>query len=49
MTLDRTKRNISYTVKKGDDLIEIVARYNTKLKSIASKNDVKNVNLIYIG
>ena len=43
------QKEIFYTVKKGDTLSEIAARYHTTVKSIASKNNIKNVNLIYPG
>ena len=43
------QKEIFYTVKKGDTLSEIALRYHTTVKSIASKNNIKNVNLIYPG
>lgn len=43
------QKEIYYTVKKGDTLSEIAARYHTTVQSIASKNNIKNVNLIYPG
>lgn len=38
---------ITYTVKPGDTLSQIAQRYNTTVKSLAEKNNIKNVNLIY--
>lgn len=43
------QKEIFYTVKKGDTLSEIALRFHTTVKSIASKNNIKNVNLIYPG
>ena len=39
----------TYTVVKGDTLYSIARRFNTTVSSIASKNKIKNVNLIYPG
>lgn len=41
--------HIIYTVKRGDTLSELALRYGTTVQSIASLNNIKNVNLIYIG
>lgn len=38
-----------YTVKKGDTLSGIASSYNTTVSKIASINNIKNVNLIYVG
>lgn len=38
-----------YTVKKGDTLSELAIRFNTTIEEIAIINNIKNVNLIYIG
>ena len=43
------QKEIFYTVKKGNTLSEIAERYNTNVQSIASKNKIKNFNLIYPG
>lgn len=44
------KRNeIKYVVKKGDTLSEIALKYGTTVNNIAKKNNIKNVNKIYIG
>ena len=40
---------VTYTVKKGDTLSEIAAKYNTTVSSIAKLNNIKNTNLIYVG
>lgn len=41
--------NVVYTVKKGDTLSEIAKRYGTTVSKLADLNDIKNVNLIYVG
>lgn len=43
------KNGILYTVKKGDTLSEIALKYNTTVSAIAKKNNIKNVNKIYVG
>lgn len=40
---------VTYTVKKGDTLSGIAAKYNTTVSKLASINNIKNVNLIYVG
>ena len=42
-------KHIIYTVKKGDTLNELALRFNTTVSSIAKLNEIKNINLIYIG
>ena len=39
----------TYTVKAGDTLSSIAARYNTTVARIASANNITNVNLIRVG
>jgi murein DD-endopeptidase MepM/ murein hydrolase activator NlpD len=39
----------TYTVKKGDTLSEIAARYATTVSKLAELNDIDNVDLIYVG
>lgn len=41
--------HIVYKVEKGDTLSEIALRFNTTVQEIAELNNIKNVNLIYIG
>ena len=41
--------NVTYTVKKGDTLSGIAAKYGTTVSKLASINNIKNVNLIYVG
>lgn len=41
--------HIIYTVKAGDTLSGIAARYNVTLECIAGMNDISNPNLIYPG
>ena len=40
---------VKYTVKKGDTLSEIAAKYKTTVSALAKLNNIKNVNLIYVG
>ena len=44
-----TPKTITYTVKKGDTLTDIAAKYNTTVSKIAKDNNIKNVHIIYIG
>lgn len=43
------KTEITYIVKKGDTLSGIAKRYKTSVSKIAKDNNIKNVNLIYVG
>ena len=44
------KRNeIKYTVKKGDTLSEIAVKFKTSVSDLAKKNNIKDVNKIYVG
>lgn len=45
----KSKTTITYTVKRGDTLSQIAAKYGTTVKAIAAENGIKNVNLIYVG
>ena len=40
---------VKYTVKKGDTLSEIAVKYKTTVSALAKLNNIKNVNLIYVG
>lgn len=40
---------MTYTVQAGDTLSKIAARYHTTVQAIAQANNIRNVNLIYIG
>lgn len=40
---------VTYTVKRGDTLSAIAKKYNTTVSNIAKLNNIKNVNLIYVG
>ena len=40
---------VTYTVKKGDTLSAIAKNYNTTVNNLAKLNNIKNVNLIYVG
>lgn len=42
-------KQVAYTVKKGDTLSGIAKKYGTTYQAIASKNGIKNPNLIYPG
>lgn len=39
----------TYTVKAGDTLGEIAARYNTTVDTLVKKNNINDPNLIYVG
>lgn len=41
--------SITYEVKKGDTLTKLARKYRTTIKKIASDNNIKNVDLIYVG
>ena len=41
--------NVTYKVVKGDTLSGIAARYGTTVSKLASLNNIKNVDLIYVG
>ena len=43
------KSSVTYTVKSGDTLSGIAAKYGTTVSSIVKKNNIKNANLIYVG
>lgn len=40
---------VTYVVKKGDTLSAIAKKYNTTVNNLAKLNNIKNVNLIYVG
>ena len=40
---------ILYTIRRGDNLSEIAARYDTTVNEIATLNNISNPNLIYAG
>ena len=44
-----TSNNIIYVVKKGDTLSAIAKKYKTTVKVLASLNNIKNPNIIYVG
>lgn len=48
-TKPTTQKVVTYTVKKGDTLSAIAQKYGTTVAEIATKNGIKNVNLIYAG
>lgn len=41
------KKEVTYTVKKGDTLSGIAAKYGTTVDQLVKKNNIKNKNLIY--
>ena len=43
------RNEITYIVKKGDTLSAIAKKYGTTVSKIAKKNNIKNVNKIYVG
>ena len=46
---DKPAEPVIYTVKKGDTLSQIAVDYHTTVKELAAKNNIKNVDLIYVG
>lgn len=44
-----TSSSRSYTVKYGDNLSTIAKKYGTTASALASKNGIKNANMIYVG
>ena len=47
-TVTSSQHNI-YIVKAGDTLFQIAKNYGTTVNAIASINNIKNINLIYVG
>lgn len=41
--------NVTYKVKSGDTLSEIAQKFGTTVTKLAELNNIKNVNLIYVG
>ncbi len=44
-----TAGHIIYTVQRGDTLSELASKFNTTVQEIAEVNDIRNIDLIYIG
>lgn len=45
----KTKKEVIYTVKKGDTLTYIANKFGTSVDALVKKNNIKNKNLIYKG
>ena len=43
------KQSSVYTVRAGDTLSSIAKKYNTTVAKLAAKNNIKNINKIYVG
>ena len=43
------KKEVVYTVQKGDTLMYIANKFGTSVDALVKKNDIKNKNLIYVG
>ena len=41
--------SVTYKVKSGDTLSEIAQKFGTTVSKLASLNNIKNINLIYVG
>lgn len=44
----KATKEVTYTVKAGDTLSAIAKKYNTTVDAIAKKNNIKDVNKIYV-
>jgi LysM repeat protein len=49
LTIEPETIPTEYTVRFGDTLSQIAARYNTTVSELATLNDIGNVNLIFPG
>ena len=47
-SLASAQETVTYTVKSGDTLSEIAEKYNTTVKKLAAKNNIKDIHLIYV-
>ena len=45
----KTKKEVIYTVKKGDTLTYIANKFGTSVDALVKKNNIKNKNLIHVG
>lgn len=43
------QKSKTYTVRAGDTLSSIAKKHNTTVAALASKNNIKNINKIYVG
>lgn len=48
-TIEKTNNFIEYKVQRGDTLSKISKQFGTTVEQIAKDNNIKNVNLIYVG
>lgn len=49
ITIDEVPTTFEYTIKRGDTLSEIAARYGTTVARLVSLNNISNPDLIYAG
>ena len=47
-SLASAQETVTYTVKSGDTLSEIAEKYNTTVEKLATKNNIKDIHLIYV-
>lgn len=47
--VEEKPKELTYTVKAGDTLSGIAKKFNTTVKALAKKNNIKDVNKIYVG
>lgn len=47
--IKKQSNSITYTVRKGDKLVKIAAKYGTTVEKIVKDNNIKDKNKIYIG
>ena len=49
LKLDANAKEKTYTVKAGDTLGEIAEKFGASVYEIAEKNNIKDINIIYVG
>jgi LysM repeat protein len=49
LKLDDNAKEKTYTVKAGDTLGEIAEKFGASVYEIAEKNNIKDINIIYVG
>lgn len=47
--IENTTSSTIYTVKRGDTLSQLAKRFNVSVEEIAQLNEIRNINLIFVG